>query len=163
MKKSTIFVWFLKNQTTFEATSGGWLRSMISHFYGLRLVHLGMPHSASFLPQNSPVMSFGTYAFKGFLPLLPIFCHLFTAERLQLLCCSTPKNTYWKYRRRPNCLWPCYKALGMRAQIICINLVNPGNTGRPYISIILLGLLKMLKDVGVMNRPPMTSATDGDA
>ena len=87
-------VWFLKNQTTFEATSGGWLRSMISHFYGLRLVHLGMPHSASFLPQNSPVMSFGTYAFKGFLPLLPIFCHLFTAERLQLLCCSTPKKIH---------------------------------------------------------------------
>ena len=60
-------------------------------------------------------------------------------------------------------VWPYYKALGMRAQIICINLVNPGNTGRPYISIILLGLLRMLKDVGVMNRPPMTIATDGDA
>ena len=92
--KVDIFVCFLKNQTIFKATGGSWLRSMISHFYGLRLVHLGMPHSASFLPQNSPVMSFGTYAFKGFLPLLPIFCHLFTAERLQLLCWLTKDSAY---------------------------------------------------------------------
>ena len=93
--KVDIFVSFLKNQTIFKATGGGsWLRSMISHFYGLRLVHLGMPHSASFLPQNSPVMSFGTYAFKGFLPLLPIFCHLFTAARLQLLCWLTKDSAY---------------------------------------------------------------------
>ena len=82
-----IIVCFLENQTSFKATDNGWLPSMISHFYGLRLVHLGMP---LFYPKKypCPVMSFGTYAFKAlvFFAATPnFFAMFFTGERLQLL------------------------------------------------------------------------------
>ena len=105
-------------------------------------------------------MSFGTYAFKAlvfFAATSNFFAMFFTRERLQftVVVAGTLKTPHILKVSKAKLLVMTFEALGMRAQIICINLVNPGNTGRPYISIILpsgLIVLKMrLKDVGGCN------------
>ena len=150
-----IIVCFLENQTSFKATDNGWLPSMISHFYGLRLVHLGMP---LFYPKKYSCHVLWHIRFQSFSVFCcnsQLFCHVFHWWKITVVVAGTLKTPHILKVSKAKLLVMTFEALGMRAQIICINLVNPGNTGRPYISIILpsgLIVLKMrLKDVGGCN------------
>ena len=153
-----IIVCFLENQTSFKATDNGWL--FTKHDLALLWVTTRTSRNASFLPQKIPLPCHVLWhirfqSFSVFCCNSQLFCHVFHWWKITVVVAGTLKTPHILKVSKAKLLVMTFEALGMRAQIICINLVNPGNTGRPYISIILpsgLIVLKMrLKDVGGCN------------